>query len=71
MKGEETAAQLAARYQVHPSHKAWKKALVEGAAGVFDNGNEQKPGTTPPRSSTSPGDSPTEGGAEFLGREVL
>ena len=43
MKGEETAAQLAARYQVRPSQiQAWKKALVEGAAGVFGNGSEQK-----------------------------
>ena len=43
MKGEETAAQLAARYQVHPSQiQAWKKALTAGAAGVFSNGQEQK-----------------------------
>ena len=43
VKGEETVAQLAARHQVHPSQtQAWKKALTEGAAGVFGNGQDQK-----------------------------
>ena len=43
VKGEETVAQLGARYEVHPGQiQAWKKALVEGASGVFGNGKEQK-----------------------------
>ena len=43
VKGEETLAQLAARYEVHPGQiQAWKKALAEGASGVFGHGKEQK-----------------------------
>ena len=42
VKGEETVAQLAARYEVHPGQsQAWKTALLDGAAGVF-NGNHDK-----------------------------
>ena len=43
VKGEETVAQLADRYEVHPGQiQAWKKTVVEGASGVFGNGKEQK-----------------------------
>ena len=43
VKGEETVAQLSARYEVHLGQiQAWKKALTEGAAGVFGNGQDQK-----------------------------
>ena len=43
VKGEETVAQLAVRYRVHPSQiQAWKEAPTAGAAGVFSNGQEQQ-----------------------------
>ena len=36
LQGEETIAQLARRFEVHPSQiHAWEKALVEGVPGLF------------------------------------
>ena len=43
LKGEETAAELASRFGVHPTmiHQ-WKRALLEGASGVFERGGGKK-----------------------------
>ena len=41
LKGERTVAELAAAYEVHPTmiHQ-WKRALLEGAAGIFERGGQ-------------------------------
>jgi transposase len=43
IKGEKTTAQLAARYEIHPTMiNAWKKQLEGGASGIFDSGRKTR-----------------------------
>lgn len=40
LQGEHTVAELAGRFEVHPSQiHAWRKALVQGAPQLFENGS--------------------------------
>ena len=44
LKGEQTVAELASRFGVHPTMiHSWKKALLEGASGVFERGGRKAP----------------------------
>lgn len=44
LKGEQTVSELASRFGVHPTMiHAWKKALLEGASGVFERGGQKVP----------------------------
>jgi transposase-like protein len=43
LKGEETLAQLAERFDVHPNQiTQWRAQLLEGATDVFSSGNPPK-----------------------------
>lgn len=44
LKGEATVSELASRFGVHPTMiNQWKRALLDGASGVFERGSRKAP----------------------------
>ncbi|WP_370462685.1 IS3 family transposase [Ruegeria sp. PrR005] len=44
LKGEHTVSELASRFGIHPTMiHTWKRALLEGASGVFERGGKKAP----------------------------
>ncbi len=44
LKGEATVSELASRFSVHPTMiNQWKRALLDGASGVFERGGRKAP----------------------------
>ena len=44
LKGEGTVSELASRFGVHPTMiDQWKRALLDGASGVFERGGRKAP----------------------------
>ena len=42
LKGDRTVGELTGEFSVHPSQiHAWKKALLDGTAGVFENASDR------------------------------
>ena len=42
-KGDKTLAELASQYQVYPNQiSAWKKQLLDGMQGLFEDGRQRK-----------------------------
>ena len=43
LKGEETTAELAQRFGIHPTMVGdWKRALIDGANEIFDRGHKSR-----------------------------
>ncbi len=43
VRGDKTTAELASKFEVHANQvSSWKKQLLEGAAGLFEDGRRKK-----------------------------
>ena len=67
-RGDKTTAQLAAEYEVHVGQiTAWKKQLLEGAAGLFEDGRGKRAAEDAARRRGAVrADRPTEDGSRVV-----
>ena len=72
LQGEHSIAELASRFEVHPSQiHAWKKALIQGAPHLFENGaGRQEKGPRGPHCPALPTDWAAQGGTGFFVTEL-
>ena len=44
VRGDKTTAELASKFEVHTNQvSSWKRQLLEGAAGLFEDGRRKQP----------------------------
>ncbi len=73
LQGEHTIAELASRFEVHPSQiHAWKKALTQGAPHLFENGGgrQEKDQEVLTAQLYQQIGNPAQGGTEFFVTEL-
>ena len=72
IKGENTLAELAQQFDVHPNQiTSWKAQLEEGAAGVFGSGRRQRRRAAGRRCEVAPcQDRRADAGERFFGRRA-
>src|SRR4051794_41978453 len=71
IKGDRTVAELAGTYGGHPNQiYAWKKQLLDGAAGVFERGGTGGTGRPAPVGFFLPRIGPRRVGKDFFSRKI-
>ena len=71
VRGDKTTAQLASEFSVHTSQvTAWKKQLLEQAAGLFEDGRTRRDETSRQRAGAVRADRPPEDGGRVVEKKI-